>query len=287
MEENKKEISVLLRLKLIVTDYFIMMFISFGIMLPIIIYKIIIVSNINHEPLNNGFSGIFFSLILGITTYLNKDIFNGQSPGKRIFKLQVIDEQTNLPTSSFKCFLRNITLLIFPIEFIFILVNPNKRIGDFMVLTRLDHYQTNNNSIITWKSKLMSIVAQALISFVLVLPLIYLESGRNSNKIQYVEESYNQEESKEASSLFNKEFNNIIKQTDFRMYDKIKNDNRKYMSGILYFRNEKDYDNLDNIEIEISKFLNKSYPLENYTCYLKYVYQESGKLKVSQKLFEK
>ena len=75
----------------------------------------------------------FFILLI----YFNKDIFNGRSIAKRIFKFQIIDLKTGKAASSIKCLQRNTTLFIWPIEIIFILINPERRLGDLIAGTQL------------------------------------------------------------------------------------------------------------------------------------------------------
>jgi uncharacterized RDD family membrane protein YckC len=66
-----------------------------------------------------------------------KDLFGGRSFGKRFFRLAVRDANNlnNTPTKS-RLFIRNITLLIWPLEFIYYLIN-NKRIGDLIAKTQV------------------------------------------------------------------------------------------------------------------------------------------------------
>jgi uncharacterized RDD family membrane protein YckC len=69
--------------------------------------------------------------------YLFKDIFKGKSIGKRILRLAVRDSFNDqvVPTN-FKLLLRNVTIIIWPIEAILVLFT-NKRIGDFISKTQV------------------------------------------------------------------------------------------------------------------------------------------------------
>ncbi|MFK7808444.1 MAG: RDD family protein [Saprospiraceae bacterium] len=87
-------------------------------------------------------------LLLGDLSYLGmaalglyffKDIFNGKSIAKRILNLQVVDNKTGKVASPLKCITRNIFCLIWPIETIMSLVNPKRRIGDYVAGTRIIH----------------------------------------------------------------------------------------------------------------------------------------------------
>ena len=76
-----------------------------------------------------------FSLMM--IALINKDFFNGQSVVHRILGYRVVDVRTNEPASKIKCMLRNVTAPIWPIEAIFILAFPKRRLGDFIAGTAL------------------------------------------------------------------------------------------------------------------------------------------------------
>lgn len=68
---------------------------------------------------------------------LNKDFFGGQSAVHRLLGYQVIDFKTNKPANKMKCMLRNVTAPLWPIEAIFLIANPKRRLGDFIAGTCL------------------------------------------------------------------------------------------------------------------------------------------------------
>jgi uncharacterized RDD family membrane protein YckC len=67
----------------------------------------------------------------------NKDFFGGQSVVHRKLGYRVFDSKSNGPASKIQCMVRNLTLLLWPIEAIFILVNPKRRLGDIIAGTIL------------------------------------------------------------------------------------------------------------------------------------------------------
>lgn len=81
------------------------------------------------------FAGIFFSLITFLL--LNKDALGGRSIAKRYFGYQVVDLKTKKIASQVQCVLRNTTFIIWPIEVIFILINPKRRLGDLIANTQV------------------------------------------------------------------------------------------------------------------------------------------------------
>ncbi|MFC0875618.1 RDD family protein [Saccharicrinis sp. FJH2] len=79
---------------------------------------------------------------------LNKDFFNGKSIAKRQYGYQVIDSKTNRPASEFQCIIRNSTMIIWPLEVIFSMVNPTKRLGDFIAGTKLANSEKEDPELI-------------------------------------------------------------------------------------------------------------------------------------------
>jgi uncharacterized RDD family membrane protein YckC len=67
----------------------------------------------------------------------NKDFFGGQSIVHRTYGYKVVDDKTNMTANEIKCLTRNLTAILFPIEFVFVLINRQRRLGDFIAGTRL------------------------------------------------------------------------------------------------------------------------------------------------------
>ena len=61
--------------------------------------------------------------------YLNKDFLKGRSPAKRLFQLQVVDADGH-PANELRCFLRNVTALLWPVEVLVLLLGRRTRLGD-------------------------------------------------------------------------------------------------------------------------------------------------------------
>src|SRR5687768_15379091 len=76
-----------------------------------------------------------FSLMMIVL--FNKDFFGGQSPVHRKLGYKVLDAKTNETASKIQCMTRNLTGPAWPIEVIFILLNPKRRLGDIIAGTRL------------------------------------------------------------------------------------------------------------------------------------------------------
>ena len=77
----------------------------------------------------------YIFLLVFMFIYFFKDVINGQSIGKRIMKIKVVDLNENKP-SLFNLIVRNITILIWPIEALLVLLDK-ERLGDRLAKTKV------------------------------------------------------------------------------------------------------------------------------------------------------
>lgn len=104
------------------------------IMCVLIVPLFLIIFSFSKQP-SPTFGSIGFYFILLI--YYNKDFFRGKSTAKRIIGYQVIDNSTKKTANELQCFIRNLTIIFWPIEVIVGLISPERRIGDFIANTRV------------------------------------------------------------------------------------------------------------------------------------------------------
>ena len=101
---------------------------------PLGLLMILMVSGIlkfNDQILRIGFLSVLF-------IYLNKDFLKAKSPAKRTLGYQVINRKNGERASELQCFIRNLTIgVIWPLEVIVGLINPERRIGDFLANTKV------------------------------------------------------------------------------------------------------------------------------------------------------
>jgi len=113
-----------------------------------------------------------YQMITLIVTYLYflcKDIFGGRSIGKRSQNLQLVMKKDGGPVSYARMVLRNLTIIIWPVEIIMVLVNPKQRLGDMMCGTTVV-YATEENRQPTDSGKiavtiLITLIGTALLSY--------------------------------------------------------------------------------------------------------------------------
>jgi uncharacterized RDD family membrane protein YckC len=125
------------------------------------------------------FLGNYYLNIFGFSLYFSKDIFLGRSPAKRILKLQVVDVKTNKPANPIRCLIRNITVILWPIEVIVALINNERRIGDFIAGTKLTTYDpVQHKDQPNWVWMVIALIAGMLIAYLsMFYPLELLTKG--------------------------------------------------------------------------------------------------------------
>lgn len=121
-------------------DHVIMTFVIMIVVTPGVAYDIF--QNLGGNAPPKLMLGNYYWNIVGFSLYFNKDILFGQSPAKRILKLQVVNAKTGEPASSLRCLVRNITVVLWPIEVVTALINNERRVGDFIAGTKLTTYAT-------------------------------------------------------------------------------------------------------------------------------------------------
>lgn len=80
----------------------------------------------------------FISFALYLSIFLCKDFYKtGRSKGKEILKMKIVRCSDERQPTMNTLILRNIFLVIWPIEFIAILVNSERRLGDILLGTKI------------------------------------------------------------------------------------------------------------------------------------------------------
>ncbi len=161
-------------------DHFIMSFVIMIFAAPGMVYDIMqTFGNPDVQP--KLFLGNYYLNIFAFSLYFNKDIYLGRSPAKRILKLQIVDIKTNRPANPLKCLVRNLTLVLWPIEAIVGLINNERRIGDFIAGTKLTTYDPEQHKdSANWTLIAISIIVSMLVIYLMVfypMELLFKDSG--------------------------------------------------------------------------------------------------------------
>ena len=221
------------------------------------------------------FSRAIYYGILGFATYFCKDGIDGRSIAKRILKLQLINETTKDTASPLRCLVRNIFCILWPVEIIVAIVNPNRRIGDMIAGTRLVVYnvEKSKKSKFDFKKIALSFFAACGISAALVLPFA-VPITRNSIP-PYIESTFNMRESETLQKLFIDEQGSALT-ADVKVYDKIKNDSKKYVSVVVMMKSNvmENENEFNEFKSTIDELIKRQYP--ESVRRVKYLYNANG-----------
>jgi len=233
---EKSNISAGSRLGSMFLDHVIMCFLSMIIVAPVFFIGF---DKSFYEEANgftNNISLTLFFAILAISLYFNKDAFQGKSLAKRVFNQEVINIKTNEIASPLKCLLRNITIILWPIEVIAVMISPSRRLGDLIAGTRIApiSQQPVSNATINLKDILIAIVISYAILFLgsfLIKDKVYDGAFDNS---KFDKSTYNQGLSTQIENAVNDSNKLYLQDSQIKVYDRIENDTVKYVSGTFY-----------------------------------------------------
>ena len=114
---------------------------------------------------------IFFTILIpGFILYFGKDSYQGMSLGKWIMGIRVYDEQNLNGVPSFsRLFLRNIFLIIWPIELIIMVTNEQKRrLGDKVAKAVVVKNPTKSSKV----PRIMALISVAMLFFLFVFFIV-------------------------------------------------------------------------------------------------------------------
>jgi uncharacterized RDD family membrane protein YckC len=149
------EISVGLRLGTMLLDHFIICLTGIP---PIIIYESLTNSNSVPAAISS------YPIVPLFVIYFCKDCIGGRSPAKRILKLVVVDNKTHAPATPLQSLIRNLFILIWPIEACVAFFNQKRRIGDRVAGTKLIRHTGNEKWHINFKQIAVSILVATLLA---------------------------------------------------------------------------------------------------------------------------
>lgn len=279
-----RKISLFERLLSIFLDHIFVSIIAFLFFIPMMISIVGDAFHVTHEPSNIEIlrNPEIFMGLLGFSVYFSKDCLNGRSIAKRILKFQVIDIQTGKVASPLRCLLRDLTIIIWPVELIIILINPARRIGDILAGTKIVSYFP---SPLGSKGNLAQIALAIVLAYfyvlILFVPFYFLDNGI-SNKVQFITSSYDTKVSKRVEEDIEANLHEFLK-PDIRVYDSIQNKKIKYVSAICRLKQnyeEDDPDQLRGIHSTIENIILSAFPNEKILGQVKYVYEKEEVLNI-------
>ncbi len=100
---------------------------------------------------------------IGLAIYFCKDIFNGRSIARRMLSAQLIKSKTGEVAGPFSTFIRSLFILIWPLEFIMLIINPDRRLADFLLGTAHADYDPERKQVSNFRIKQLLTFLVALI----------------------------------------------------------------------------------------------------------------------------
>jgi len=85
-----------------------------------------------------------YLLPLPLALYLCKDCLRGRSIAKRILRLHVVNLASGQAASPLQCALRNLSVILWPLEVVVLLFNPSRRIGDWIAGTEVCFFEAQD-----------------------------------------------------------------------------------------------------------------------------------------------
>lgn len=270
----KKEVTVGLRIGAMLLDHFVMTFAIMFLVLPFTIGSFVgITDESTTIPFSSGL--VFYVMIFGMSLYFNKDMIQGKSVAKRALKLEVVDIKTGEVASSLKCFVRNLTIAVWPIEVIAVLISPARRIGDLIAGTRVEYITDERNSKpkVDFKNLILSVV----LGFGVLYASSFLIKGKIGNGAfdnpNYIETSYNKTLSTQLENHLDSTRRDYLIDTHVKVYDTIVNDSLKYISALFYLKeNYIDGSSFDGIKQDIFNSMYQIVPKSDFILMGKFIY---------------
>ena len=208
------------RLLSMILDHLIMTLIAMLFLTPLLIKELSFDTTVSHElPRNNTINLTTILGLLAIAIYFCKDCVDGQSIAKRILKLQIVSNSTEQVASPIRCLVRNLFIILWPIEGIVALFNPSRRIGDYVAGTKLVAInQKNERGNSTPIQLLLSLLLALALSLIILLLFQRNESKSEDSNVNYIESSFNEKVSNEISQRYNDSTFNWLT-ADIKVYD--------------------------------------------------------------------
>ncbi len=128
---------VITRLSSMFLDHIIMTLVLLPLFIGYILLLAAIFSASYPDNLSVNAMASYGIILIPFLVYVGKDSFGSRSAAKRMTGLNIIDNSTLKPASSFQCFLRNIFIPIWPLEVLITVFNPTRRLGDLIANTKV------------------------------------------------------------------------------------------------------------------------------------------------------
>jgi uncharacterized RDD family membrane protein YckC len=279
MLEIENEINIWNRYASVLLDGVLLILLSLVSFFPISVINLILTfidgEFVQNDPIKNPLLYII-ALVIVLSGFLNKDFFGGRSIAKRALGMVVKDITTGENARPFKCFVRNITVIIFPVELIFMIFSPSQRLGDLIAGTKVEKFRYD------WESKMKSQPGYTVpFLFTLVITLAVAVSAgvwiNNLKRKHFLPESYNPVKSAELTKILNTKFEGLCDSVNLKYYEKTEGDSIKFLLLKFYLTE----DELGDMKEKIIDTLNLALLPHNYILEGNVLYRENNRLTIS------
>ena len=248
-----------------ILDHFIMTAVLTVLLIIVFLLTVFSELNVTHE--SSGHLDIKYLTIafaFGINLYFMKDSVRGRSVGKRATNFQVLCNNGSA-ASPLRCFIRDIFIIIWPVEFFVLLFSPSRRLGDIIAGTKVVELSPTSgyHATISFKDIISSIVILILGTFsiwCLLRPISNYMDKKNKDELNYIANSYNSKESiiltDSIQHVLGKNY-----ETDVAVYDSVRNSDRTFVSVIIRCKKYSDIDkyNVEDIDSVVMQLLRNSF----------------------------
>ena len=271
----KKEMRAGSRIGAMLLDHVVMSFVIMIMVMPVMLlgFKDSFAEEADSMPA--AIDWTLYIMLFGMSLYFNKDMVQGKSIAKRALRQEVVNIKNGEVASSLKCLVRNLTIVIWPIEVIVVLASPSRRLGDLIAGTRVEYVTEERNSKpkVNFKNLILSILLGFLI--LIASSLIFKNTfGIGAlDSPDYIETSYNKQLSTQLENHLDSTMSHYILDTHIKVYDKISNDSLKYVSASFYLKeNYIDRSSFENVKQDIFTSMYDIIPKSEFLLMGKFIY---------------
>ncbi|MEM6343978.1 MAG: RDD family protein [Bacteroidota bacterium] len=218
-----------------------------------------------------------WAIIIVFAIWTAKDVFGARSLAKRAIKQQILHHKTEAAADPFVTLLRNLLSFIWPVEFCWALINPERRLGDLVAGTKLVSYQGSSPapSGELWRS-FAALGVSLLFWFLLINPIFpkYGE-GRGSAVAPQIE-SLNETKSQKLTDALAFKMGQAFPEIEAKVYDSSNEAGEGFIEVDLFREAEKNIglSRLYNFRIMIHEISDQTLPETK---------DWAGRMKVTQK----
>ncbi|MEM8897526.1 MAG: RDD family protein [Bacteroidota bacterium] len=270
-----------MRILSMILDHMVMTFAAMMFFIPGMMSSFSSIMEVSHEPRGmNLFGNMGYLGILGFALYFCKDCLDGRSPAKRALQFQVVNNANGQAASPLRCFIRNIFIILWPLEVIVTLINPGRRIGDFVAGTRVIELSSSPiPAPINYGQVGISLALAYGLMLMFYLPYQLFMDKVDENLTTYQEESFNESLSMETAQLFTESLGNIL-DPDVRVYKKNNKNGLPFVSVILYVKDSSllEEEAFDQLKKNTTELLHSKFVEGSFKGRVQFVFREPGSM---------